>query len=197
MTSKQERVIDPCTLACSNSKITNFRFLKEKEFLIQYVDSYEKLLKEKEELEKKRNKLPEELYLRLLKTLREKIFNYIALLKESKYKKKKNNKILKMKEKLHSNEKKKEFDQKNEDLNESFSFFKGQFEINEYNSIEGYLDKKLYKTEFALGFNFFETNYEALEVITKFNTRQSDIFMKLSNIFTVILIRMSNYIILK
>lgn len=61
---------------------------------------------------------------------------------------------------------------------------------NTVDCIEGYFDKSLFKTEFALGFNFFETNYGSLEIITKYNTKQSDIFMKLSNILTV------NYVII-
>jgi hypothetical protein len=51
--------------------------------------------------------------------------------------------------------------------------------------IQGYFDKNLFKAEFALGFNYFETNYSALEVITKYNKKQSDIFMHLSNILNV------------
>ena len=209
--SKPKKIKDPSVLQCSNDSVKKFVFLKEKDFLCEFLPTIESYKAKQTKIHKLKRKLPEKIYLKYLQSFREQLISDLSLLKKEyspqiteKYEDKPDepeaNKNLSEAQKKKLKRQRKMIEQQNkirklkQEFKGNFEFFKADVQIGKNKSgkwklikdvIQGYFDKKLYKTEFALGFNYFETNYNALEIITKYNKKQSDIFMHLSNILNV------------
>ena len=48
--------------------------------------------------------------------------------------------------------------------------------------VQGYFDKHVYSTKFAIGSNYYQTDYASFEIITNLNVKQTEILIKLSEI---------------
>ena len=222
--SKQRKIKDLSVNRCSDANVKNFEFVQEKDFLCQFLPKMDFYNKKNDQILKLKRKLSSKIYLKYLQSFKEQLLSDLSLLK----KEYSPEVIKKYEEGLQeegaindhgiSEEKQKQIKQKQkiekikEDFQGNFDFFKADVQIGKHKNgklvkvnltidiIQGYFDKSLYKTEFALGFNYYETNYGALEIITKYNKKQSDIFMNLSNILNVgindfLIVRMFNDII--
>ena len=87
MSNEQRKIKDPSVRRCSQNQVKNFVFLKEKDFLSEYLPTLDEYKKKQTRLLRSSKKLPPEMYLRQLQAFREQLLSDVSLLKK-KYSKK-------------------------------------------------------------------------------------------------------------
>ena len=82
VSSKQKKIKDPCVLRCSKDNVNKFSFIKEKDFLCEYLPQLETYKKKQERIKKLKRKLPPKIYLKHLQSLRSELISDLSLLKK-------------------------------------------------------------------------------------------------------------------
>lgn len=142
--TQQRKIKDPQTLRCSTDIVKKFVFIKEKDFLCEFLPSTETYKSKRDRLYKLKRKLPPKMYLKHLQAFREELLNDISVLKRKytpsiteKYEKKEKpvnlNQSESEKKKLQKQKKIKEYNMKIKKLREefkgNFDFFKADIQL--------------------------------------------------------------------
>jgi hypothetical protein len=80
--SQPRKIKDPSVLRCSNDNVKSFVFLKEKDFLCNYLPTIQEYKKKQEHIQKLKRKIPAKIYLRYLQSFREQLMSDLSLLKK-------------------------------------------------------------------------------------------------------------------
>lgn len=141
--NEQRRIKDPCVLKCSTDKVKQFKFIRNKDFLYDYMSTMKDYKKKREKLTKLARKLPSIMYLKLLQSLRCELMSDLALLKENF-----SDKIVK------------KFDNKENSKNKKNVEDKSNKAKNNQRRLEIQENLKKFEKDFKSDFDFFKGNVE-------------------------------------